>query len=322
MSTNPRRLERNLTVTAAAALLAVAASGCGAGGDEPSPDILAADTVVLPNAPTPAELANTSYRGILDHPVELSAGTWEGEPFVAGGSARPKVGLVDHFTLQGDLDGDGALETAALLWSSSGGSGTRNYLAVVERTTEGLRNTATALLGDRVQIRSGGIENGDIMLDLVRHGPQDPACCPTERAEVRWSLEENGLVVVSETTTGRLSLADLEGPVWRLLTLGWNQPVPEDVEITLDVDGNRISGSGGCNRYSGDIASPQPGRLELSGAAATKRACLEPVMSLEDRFLEALAGASEYDFLAGRLALTCATDDGMSTLIFEASETP
>jgi heat shock protein HslJ len=314
------RPSSTLTAAGAVALLALAAAGCG-GADEtgPAPPILAADTVVLPTAPTPAELADATYEGIFDRPVTLTAGRWEGEPPVEGASSRPSVGLMDHFSLHGDLDGDGALETAALLWSSTGGSGTRNYLAVVARTADGLRNRATTLLGDRVQVRSGRVEGREIVLDLVRHGPQDPACCPTERAEMRWVLDGGTLVVTTDEIVGPLSLADLEGPEWRLLTLGWNQPVPEGLEITLEIEADRVSGSSGCNRYTGGIAASDPGRLEISETAATKRACPEPVMSLESRFLRALAGASDYDFLAGRLALTCSTDEGMTTLIFEPS---
>ncbi len=318
MTTKPRHSNR--TPTAAVPLwVALAAFGCG-GADQagPSQPILAADAVVLPMAPTMAELANTTYGGILEQPVTLTAGRWEGEPFVEGGSARPSVGLVDHFSLQGDLDGDGALETAALLWSSAGNSGTRNYLAVVERTTAGLANPATALIGDRVQVKSGRIEEGQIALDVVRHGPQDAACCPTERAVVRWDLQGGRLAVTSDETVGRLSPADIEGPTWRLLTLGWNQPVPEDVEITLVTADGTVSGSAGCNRYTGGLAGGGPGGLVISGIAATKRACPDPIMALEDRFLEALDGASEFDFLAGRLALTCSVDGGMTTLIFEA----
>ena len=74
-------------------------------------------------APTAFELAHATYSGIMDEPVTLTGGRWEGEPFVEGGASRPTVGLVDHFILTGDLDGDGLDEAVTFLWESSGGSG-------------------------------------------------------------------------------------------------------------------------------------------------------------------------------------------------------
>jgi hypothetical protein len=123
--------------------------------------------------------ANAVYKGIEDHPVQLEDGTWEGEPYVEGGAARPRVGLIDELWLLGDLNGDGKPEAVVGLWHSTGGSGTRNYAAVLERRAAGSVNTATVLLGDRVRIDGGAIENGMIRLDLVEHGPDEPACCPT-----------------------------------------------------------------------------------------------------------------------------------------------
>ena len=115
----------------------------------------------------------------LGEPVVLACGAWEGEPYVEGGASRPRVGLIEDLWLLGDVNGDGKPEAVTALWHSSGGSGTRNYVAVLERRAAGSVNTATALLGDRVRIDGGAIENGIIRLDLVEHGPDEPACCPT-----------------------------------------------------------------------------------------------------------------------------------------------
>ena len=106
--------------------------------------------------------ANAVYKGIEDHPVQLENGAWEGAPYVEGGAARPRVGLIDDLWLLGDVTGDGKPEAITGLWHSSGGSGTRNYAAVLERRTEGPVNIATALLGDRVRIDGGAIEDGII----------------------------------------------------------------------------------------------------------------------------------------------------------------
>lgn len=51
----------------------------------------------------------------------------------------------------------------------------------------------------------------------------------------------------------------------------------------------RISGYGGCNRYTGTIESDAPGSLRFGPVAATKRACLEAaLMQAESRYFALL----------------------------------
>ena len=54
------------------------------------------------------------------------------------------------------------------------------YIALLERTANGAENTVTAPVGDRVRIEGGAIENGAFLLDVTQHGPDEPACCPTQ----------------------------------------------------------------------------------------------------------------------------------------------
>ena len=266
--------------------------------------------------PTPFELANATYAGILNEPVTLVGGRWEGEPFVEGGASRPAVRLVDHFILTGDLDGDGLDEAVTLLWESSGGSGNRLYLAAVGSGNDVIANLGTVLIGDRVQIRSGVIDDGRITLDIIQVGPEDAACCPTQKNLITWILGEDGLTRVASEVTGTLSLADLEGPEWVLLELGWEKAVPEGPEITLVFLQDRVSGNAACNSYFAGVVGPDPGGLAFNGMGATRMACPEQLMDLERRYLRALAGASSYTFLAGRLVLSCDTDEGPVALVY------
>jgi heat shock protein HslJ len=294
-------------------LLLIAVTACGCSGS----DSTALDP---PGAPTPSELAQATYSDIMDRPVTLAGGRWEGEPFVAGGASRPSVGLIEHFRLTGDLDGDGLDEAVALVWESSGGSGTRLHLAVMGRRHEEVENLGTTLIGDRVQVRSGAIESDRITLDIVRAGPEDAACCPTQKALVTWALTEDGLTRTAEETTGTVSLTDLGGVEWTLVELGRDHALPEDVEISLVFQDDRVSGTSGCNTYFAGVSTPGPGNLAFNGMGATRMVCPEPIMELERRYLQALAGASSYAFLAGRLAINCETDSGSTVLLFSPRE--
>jgi heat shock protein HslJ len=295
----------------AIAALVITVAACSGGGTISPRSIEAVE-----GPPTMTELAEATYSGVMNEPVTLADGRWEGEPFVEGGASRPAVGLIDHFILTGDLDSDAFEEAVAILWENSGGSGNRLYLAAMDAGDEGIVNLGTVMIGDRVQIRSGSIEDGHIRLDIVRAGPEDAACCPTQKATVTWALCEDGLSQIGEDITGTVSVADLEGSEWILVEFGRGQPVDEEPEITLGFEKDRVSGNAGCNSYFAGVIALAPGELRFTGMGATRMACPEPTMDLERRYLKALASCTRYSFLVGRVLLSSVTDEGSQTLVF------
>ena len=269
-------------------------------------------------SPTPEQLANMAYTGIYEHAVTLTNGRWEGDPFMAGGASRLSVGLVDDFILTGDLNADGEEEAVVLLWESTGGSGTYDYIAVTGLRDDKPYNLGTALIGEHIQVRSCRIAGNRIELEVVQPGPGDPACCPSQKATRYWTLDATGLHVKAAKITGTLSLADLAGMEWVLSRLDTDKPLPAQPEITLVFDGDRISGKSACNRYFAGVkeAGELHGDLRVSEIGGTRMACPEEIMSLENRYLEALRGTTRYGFLAGKLALTWRKDGATGTLLF------
>jgi heat shock protein HslJ len=277
-----------------------------------------------PAAPAPSwqEAANASYAGVLRAPVTLVDGLWQGAPYAEGGASAPRAGLVRDFLLSGDLDGDGAEESAVLIWTSSGGSGTYDYLAVLGRDADGAVSArAGAPLGDRVKVRAASIVDGRVVLDTVQAGPSDAACCPGQKKRRTYALAGDVMTEFSTEDQGRLSLADVRG-AWVLTHFAYDESVPDGIEITLQVDGDRIAGKSACNRYSGTLQEGEaPGDVTLSGTmAVTRMMCPPPLMELEQRYLQALQGLVKYSFLAGKLALTWRNGEGMGTLLFAAAQ--
>ena len=176
-------------------------------------------------APHAEAVANMMYSGIYDDSVTLEHGRWQAAPFVAGGASRPAVGLVNDFILSGDLDGDGTDEAVVFLWENSGGSGTRLYIAAAGVRDGENVNLGTALVGDRVQLRSGRIENGLIELDVVQHAAGDPACCPSQRAQRYWKLDTAGLREGSPKIGGTLSTNSLADEKWQAANSAIYQPL-------------------------------------------------------------------------------------------------
>ncbi|MEJ2385638.1 MAG: hypothetical protein P8Y54_14860 [Xanthomonadales bacterium] len=137
-------------------------------------------------AEIPAGIANASYAGTAYGVVTLTDGVWEGAPWVEGGAARPRVGLARDFIRYGDVDGDGDDEALVIVWQSSGGSGTFNYVALVDRSDGDWRNVATTALGDRVKVTDAAIGPDGVTVDVIEHDEDDPACCPTRATTRRY----------------------------------------------------------------------------------------------------------------------------------------
>lgn len=273
-------------------------------------------------APTPEQAAlldqlqNGRYSGVYEQPVQLENGQYAGEPFVAGGASRPTVHFVERAVAYGDLNGDGREDAVAFLGESSGGSGAFTYL--VAATGSGQGEIPALLLGDRVQVRSFGIRDGQLLADLVVAGPDDPACCPTLKLRKTYRLQGGALAETGSEELGSVSVTDLEEVEWRLTHLQWGQPVPDDVRITARFEEGKVAGSAGCNRYFAGVESSSdlPQEIVIGQAGATRKMCLPPVMEQEDKFLAALQKVTGFSFIMARLALTYEDDDGMHTMLF------
>ncbi len=113
----------------------------------------------------------------------------------------------------------------------------------------------------------------------------------------------------------------LENTLWRLAAIG-GELVALELDVTAifvpgDVPGlGTVSGTGGCNSYSGSYTTFGQ-QLTVGALAATKKLC--PVGSeLEAAYLAMLQAANSYSVLGDRLEIT--TADG--TLVYLADRTP
>ena len=274
---------------------------------------LAGDT-----APTAAELASATYTGIEEGPVTLVEGQWEGEPYEEGGASRPRAGLVEDFSLVGDLNGDGVNEAVVLIWQSGGGSGTFSYLAVMGRSDDEVNNLATAEIGDRVKLRSGRIDDASIILDVLQQGEGDGACCPTQLATRTWSIIDGQLVEGDMEITGTLSLDTLAGTEWVLTHMNRNEALNAEAEVTLVFGEGQISGKSACNQYSAGVEQGEtPADLKIGLAMGTRMACPGELMDVEQQYLDALTYVTGFSFLAGKLVLTWEKDGTVSAMIFD-----
>ncbi len=179
-------------------LVAACAAACGDSETvvgEDTPGVHAASAALTETA-----LQNAAYRGILQNPVVLSGGRFEGEPFAPGSASRPVVTLVPGVMATGDLVGDASDEAVVALAQNAGGSGVFMYLAVVRDDRGSPDNFATISLGDRARITALAIDDGNLVADLVEHGPNDPMCCPTQAVRREWRFDDGEPVPVDSAS--------------------------------------------------------------------------------------------------------------------------
>lgn len=262
-------------------------------------------------------LKNADYRGIYEETVQLIDGRYEGEPFVEGGASRPTVSFIDPYAF-GDLDGDGVEDAAVLLAENSGGSGTFIYLAAVLNRNGSPQNMATQLLGDRVQVNSMSIEDGEIVVDMITHGPDDPMCCPTQQVVQTYELRDNELVQTSEEVISAAAESEIVGVVWKWVKfLGSDDTTivvddPDKYTLELLRDGQvRIQAD--CNSASGTYALDRAGGLTLELGPTTLAECGPG--SLYDEYLEMLQWVRTYVLEGDQLVLNMMADGG--DLFFE-----
>lgn len=105
---------------------------------------------------------------------------------------------LDSLEARGDLNGDGRDELAVLLITSTGGSGVFRDLYVLQRDAAGQLSVSTpGFLGDRVEVHGLRVERGEVAVDLLVQGENDPLCCPTQPVTYRFRLAGNTLTEIS-----------------------------------------------------------------------------------------------------------------------------
>jgi membrane-bound inhibitor of C-type lysozyme/heat shock protein HslJ len=266
------------------------------------------------------QLGNASFSGIYTDTVTLSDGVYEGEPFVEGGAARPHVELIEGSAVYGDLDGDGVDDAAVLLVESSGGSGVFTYVGAQLNQDGEPVDAGTVLLGDRTQVAAMTVEDGQITVDIVTPGPDDPLCCGTLKVHKTLALQEGLLAEVGSEEMGNVSLADLDGTNWMLTQLNFDQPALPDVSVTLSFTTGQLSGNGGCNSYSGGVSSEGGQTLAVGEIAATQMACPAPILDQETAYLSALQAASNWSYFNSGLAINYQTEAGeFGSLLFTSA---
>jgi heat shock protein HslJ len=113
---------------------------------------------------------------------------------------------------------------------------------------------------------------------------------------------------------------------WRLVNMTVpTSPMPmlplQTPELTAEFSDGRISGSGGCNRFNGGYQT-QGEQLSIDPLASTFKACEQPIMEQETRYLKALQAAQRYEIDdQGHLSIFYGTEQSTGVLRFATQTT-
>jgi peptidoglycan/xylan/chitin deacetylase (PgdA/CDA1 family) len=128
-----------------------------------------------------------------DELVTLTDGEYR-EKYMPDSATELRISLAP-LRVYGDLDGDGDADTAVILISDPGGSGTFYDLVAVLNEAGSPHPVASTFLGDRVFIRSFTIEDRMIVVELDTTGQNDSSCCPTDSQRQTYVLEDKALLL-------------------------------------------------------------------------------------------------------------------------------
>jgi heat shock protein HslJ len=156
----------------------------------------------------------------------------------------------------------------------------------------------------------------------IQLGPSTLVACPPDsQADAfmaslgqvsSYTVSGNNLELGLGSGGGKMQLKalpppQLVGPEWQLSAYNNGRNAVQSVAIgsqptaTFGSDGT-ISGSGGCNNFSGTYQSTGS-TLSIGPLASTQKACDQPIMDQETAYLAALERTATYRFEDGRLVL-------------------
>ena len=113
-----------------------------------------------------------------------------------------------------------------------------------------------------------------------------------------------GILVLLLTACGGSTLSDIEGTTWKFtaydIGAGVTDALPGTEATALFEDGT-VSGSDGCNEFTGSYELSSGNMIDVGPLASTQRACDADVMTQADAILAVLGDAILYEKSGGQL---------------------
>ena len=110
------------------------------------------------------------------------------------------------------------------------------------------------------------------------------------------------LTLLSACSAVPASNDSLDGTSWELYAISKHFPI-EGSNITIAFEDGQVSGSSGCNRYSGEYKVSGK-KIEFGMLASTLMACVDTaMMEQETVFMQMLGDAQRFEIVDGQLQI-------------------
>ncbi len=205
---------------------------------------------------------------------------------------------------------------AAILVSQTGGTGTFYDLVVVQEEDGQLSNSSSTYLGDRIVINSLAIDDGQIGIDMVVQGPEDPFCCPTQQVIQTYELQGDELVQVSSEVVGTVESPREAGPDITHIVWKWQELITPVEQVTIDTpekytvefkDDGELSVTADCN-VGGGTYKIDGESISINITSTTLALCSEG--SYGDLFFRSLDSAAGFFMDGDNLMIDQFADSG------------
>ncbi len=283
--------------------------------ETPSSEAIPEDSLAAAaNASYPLEYSSTGI-------AQLTGGEFR-EAADDDSASEVVVQLSDQMAM--DELSNGRQGLAVILISQTGGTGTFYDLAVLSDENGQLAPAAVTYLGDRIIINDIAIQDGQIVLDMVIQGQDDPFCCPTQQVIQTYELQEDELVQVASVVVGTVEPQSEELPQITEIIWKWQRMVTPVEEIIIDEpdkytfelqpDGQQINVVSDCNTGAGEYEI-DGSSISINITSTTLALCEEG--SHSDLFFRSLNEAAIYFTENDMLLIDLPADGG--TLSFSSS---
>src|SRR5512141_2614124 len=125
------------------------------------------------------------------------------------------------------------------------------------------------------------------------------------------------LLPAAAASAGAMDTGPLDGTAWVLTGLE-GRAVAGSPAATLQFDGDRVTGSDGCNRFSGRYSAGGSAFQVPPQLVSTQMACEPRVEAQARTYLAALTGATRHRVEGARLTLLSADGRALATLVAQS----
>ena len=155
-------------------------------------------------------------------------------------------------------------------------------------------------------------EPGFLYKISVKEEQLDASDVPADGASIKYTL----LKILEKTMDPKLQLND----IWVVISIEGEEVEPagegerrKDAQMEIQLAGSKVSGTDGCNNFTGTIELVSAEDIHFGPLASTRKMCMD--MTLPDKFNRAISQVKKYKI--NNLRLTLLNEQGQTLMVLK-----